>query len=110
VSDWIEAGGTADEFWRLVETLSKATVDYVAPAAEAAQPPPPPTACLAKCIVGETGKPLPVLANALIALRSMMADTFSFDEMLRAPMLMKALKKEKDFVARPVTDVDVGIV
>ena len=37
-------------------------------------------------------------------------DAFAFDEMLRAPVLMQALADEPDFVPRPVTDVDVGIV
>jgi RecA-family ATPase len=30
-ADWIAAGGSADEFWRLLETASKAPADYVAP-------------------------------------------------------------------------------
>ena len=60
--------------------------------------------------VGETGKPLAVLANALIVLRAVMPDTLAFDEMLRAPLLMRALEDVPDFMPRAVTDVDVGIV
>ena len=65
---------------------------------------------LAECVLGETGKPLAVLANALIVLRAVMPDTFAFDEMLRAPLLMRALEDVPDFMPRAVTDVDVGMV
>ena len=65
---------------------------------------------LAECVLGETGKPLAVLANALIVLRAVMPDTLAFDEMLRAPLLMRALEDVPDFMPRAVTDVDVGIV
>ena len=65
---------------------------------------------LARCVLGESGKPLAVLANALIVLRAVMSDTFAFDEMLRAPLLMRPLEDAPDFMPRPVTDVDVGIV
>ena len=61
-------------------------------------------------MLGETGKPLAVLANALIVLRAVMPDTFAFDEMLRAPLLMRALEDVPDFMPRAVTDVDVGMV
>ena len=65
---------------------------------------------LAECVLGETGKPLAVLANALIVLRAVMPDAFAFDEMLRAPLLMRALEDVPDFMPRAVTDVDVGMV
>jgi predicted P-loop ATPase len=65
---------------------------------------------LQDCIQGETGRPLPVLASALAALRAFMPDFFAFDEMLCAPMLMKPLEDLIGFTPRPVTDVDVGIV
>ena len=55
---------------------------------------------LAECVLGETGKPLAVLANALIVLRAVMPDTFAFDEMLRAPLLMRALEDVPDFMPR----------
>src|SRR3984893_11965308 len=69
------------------------------------------TSWLADCICSDTGKPLPILANVLIGLRAVMPDTFSHDEMMCAPMLMRPLEKgHKDFQPRPCTDVDVGIV
>jgi hypothetical protein len=58
----------------------------------------------------DTGKPLAVLASALAVLRAEMPDTFAYDEMACAPMLMKALEDDQGFAPRPVTDVDVGIV
>jgi predicted P-loop ATPase len=68
------------------------------------------TKWLADCICSDTGKPLAILANALIGLRAVMPDTFAYDEMLAAPMLMRALKKQTPFTPRPITDDDVGIV
>ena len=60
-----------------------------------------------ECICGDTGKPLPVLANALIALRSTMPDVVAFDEMARTAVLMKP---DGGFEPRALTDVDVGIL
>jgi hypothetical protein len=68
------------------------------------------TKWLDDCICGETGKALSVLRNALIGLRAVMPDTFAYDEMLCAPMLMRPLEKQGQFSPRPVTDVDVGMV
>ena len=65
---------------------------------------------IAGCITGETGKPLPVLANVLIGLRAVWPDAFAWDEMLCAPILMRALDGANDCAHRPVTDVDVGLV
>jgi Virulence-associated protein E-like domain len=65
---------------------------------------------LRQCILGETGKPLPVLASALAVLRVEMPDTFAFDEMLVAPLLMRPLEGECNFTPKPLTDIDVGIV
>lgn len=62
------------------------------------------------CVKGETGKPLPVLANVLAGLRAVFPDAFAFDEMLRVPVLMRELVAEPDFAPRPCTDVDVGVV
>jgi predicted P-loop ATPase len=65
------------------------------------------------CVRGETGKPLPVLASVLVALRQepSLQGVFAFDEMLRVPMLMQPLEDSAtDFAPRPLTDVDVGIV
>jgi hypothetical protein len=44
---------------------------------------------LDKCIKSETGKALPILANALIGLRAEMPGTFAYDEMLCVTMLMR---------------------
>jgi predicted P-loop ATPase len=66
---------------------------------------------LDKCIKNETGKPLPVLANALIGLRAEMPETFAYDEMLCVTMLMRSVDAAtSDFSPRPCTDVDVGVV
>lgn len=65
---------------------------------------------LEDCIAGETGKPLAVLANVLLALRSEMPSAFAYDEMMCVPMLMHSLADEGGFSQRPCTDVDVGIV
>ena len=67
------------------------------------------TAWLAKCII-ENGRPLPILANALIALEAVMPLAFAYDEMLRAPLLMLPLRPEDGFISRMVRDVDVGLV
>jgi predicted P-loop ATPase len=65
---------------------------------------------LDECIKGETGRTLSVLASVLVGLRAVYPDTFAFDEMLCAPVLMRSLSAEPDFRPRPCTDVDVGIV
>jgi len=65
---------------------------------------------LSQCIVGETGKPLPIVANALTALRRDPAvkDAFAFDEMQRTPMLMHPIGEPlARFELRPITDDDV---
>ena len=68
-------------------------------------------AWLNRCILGETGKPLAVLANALIVLRTVLPDLFIYDSMLCAAILLHALAKDEvNFTPRPVTDVDVGLV
>jgi predicted P-loop ATPase len=59
---------------------------------------------------GKNPKPLPVLANALIGLRAVFPDSLAYDEMSCAAMLMQALAGENDFVPRPLTDIDVGIM
>ena len=64
---------------------------------------------LEKCITGDTGKPLPNLANVLIGLRTIFPDTFAYDEMMCTSMLMQPLTEEPAFKPRPCTDIDVGI-
>lgn len=63
------------------------------------------------------GQPLPILANALQVMRNAMLvhDAFAYDEMLRAPLLMKPLPargtndlgNDEDRLPRPVRDTDV---
>jgi predicted P-loop ATPase len=68
-------------------------------------------AWLDQCIKGETGKPLPNLANALIGLRTELPDHFGYDEMMCMPMLMESLEGSKfGFTSRPLSDVDVSII
>ena len=58
------------------------------------------------------GSALPVLANALIRLRSdpTLASTFAFDEMQQTVTLTGPLPGQNDWHSRAVTDVDVGLV
>jgi hypothetical protein len=49
------------------------------------------TKWLADCICGKTGEPLPILANALTAMRAVVPGTSALDEMMQVPMLMKSL-------------------
>jgi hypothetical protein len=72
-----------------------------------------PNAWLVHCIKDAKEKPLPVLANAMAALRSApsVAECFARDEMLNAPLLMAPLPGGGNYhEIRPVTDVDVGIL
>jgi predicted P-loop ATPase len=66
---------------------------------------------LGKCTADNQGRPLPNLANAMIALRSDPAvkDAFAYDEMLCAVMLLHPIAIEgSKFAPRPVTDIDVS--
>jgi Virulence-associated protein E len=67
---------------------------------------------LSRCIMGEKGNPVPNLANALLGLRfdPSVHQSFAYDAMLCAPMLMRCVKVEPNFKPRPVTDIDVGHV
>jgi predicted P-loop ATPase len=62
---------------------------------------------------GDTGKPLAVLANAIVALHAKMPNHFGYDEMQRKPMLMLPLDLDapdaNSFTPRPIEDVDAGI-
>src|SRR5580658_4427459 len=57
------------------------------------QKPPALPPWLADAVCDAGGRPLPVLANIMVALRTatQIEDAFNFDEMLRAPILMRAL-------------------
>jgi predicted P-loop ATPase len=65
---------------------------------------------LEDCIKGESGRPLAVLASVLVGLRNEFPDSFSYDEMLCAPILVQQIDQKEEFSPRPCTDVDVGIV
>lgn len=63
------------------------------------------------CIKGETGKPLPILANVLIGMRAQWPTAFALDEMAGVPMLTEPLDGSLEaFEPRPMTDVDVGLI
>jgi predicted P-loop ATPase len=66
---------------------------------------------LGQCAVNGSGKALPTLANAMLALRldPSLRDAFAYDEMLQAAVLMRPIINEDDpyFTPRPATDVDV---
>jgi len=67
---------------------------------------------LAQCIT-ESGKALPIVTNALVALRRDPAirDAFAFDEMQRTSMLMHGIGDPlTPFDRRPVTDDDITIL
>lgn len=66
---------------------------------------------LERCLRDEKGKPLPNLANALIAMRSApeLSETLAYDEMLAAAVLTGPIPgSNKPEGVRPATDVDVG--
>jgi hypothetical protein len=78
--------------------------------------PPPPTGWAANAVLDAQLKPMPILANALLALRTVpvLAEAFAYDEMLRAPVLVAALPlsqgarpASRDPLPRPVIDEDV---
>lgn len=62
------------------------------------------------CILSDSGKPLPVLANALAALRALKPDHLAFDEMARVSVLRQPLDEQPDFREVPVTDYHVSVM
>jgi predicted P-loop ATPase len=64
------------------------------------------------CVLSDGGdpKPLPILANALVGLRAVFPESLAYDEMQCTPILQHSLTGENDFVPRPLTDIDVGIM
>jgi predicted P-loop ATPase len=64
-------------------------------------------------IKGTTGRPLPIIANALLALRrdSGLQDAFAFDEMQRTTMVLHPIGSPMaPFEPRAITDEDVAYV
>lgn len=65
-----------------------------------------------QCIKDAKDRPLPILANALVALRcdSAISDAIGFDEMLQQPMLLHQVGfpiNGNVHVPRPLTDIDI---
>jgi predicted P-loop ATPase len=68
---------------------------------------------LRECLLSETGKPIPNLANAALALRSdpAFAGLFAHDEMACGAVLLRPIDEVADhFKPRALTDVDVGLL
>jgi len=68
---------------------------------------------LSEALVTETGKPIPNLANAALALRRDPAftDLFAYDQMACAAVLLRPIDESLDpFKPRAVTDIDVGLL
>ena len=68
---------------------------------------------LGDCIKGTSGRPLPIIANALLALRrdSGLQDCLAYDEMARTAMLMHPIGSPMaPFEPRPIVDEDVVYV
>jgi predicted P-loop ATPase len=68
---------------------------------------------LKDCITGTSGRPLPIIANALLALRrdSGLQDAFALDQMQRTAMLMHPIGSPlAPFEPRAVADEDVVYV
>src|SRR3954451_10002761 len=67
---------------------------------------------LAQCI-SENGKPLPIVTNALVALRRDpdIRDAFAYDEMQRTAMLMHAIGQPlMPFESRAIADEDITVL
>jgi predicted P-loop ATPase len=67
---------------------------------------------ISRCVLGNTGKPLPIVHNAYEALCGDPAiqDALAFDEMLRMPVLCHDIGEPLQFgqvIPRPITDDDV---
>src|SRR5256885_8873505 len=65
---------------------------------------------LGECIKNDAGKPLPILANVLIALRADpgLCNALAYDEMARVPMLLHEIGRPLTETAmRPLADKDV---
>lgn len=145
VSDWIAAGGTRDALvalardaalWQVPAAPDASTETEPQRAAEpdqktavpkpagqterSAQPKPSQRSpnWYADCILGSSNQVLPILANALLALRRDPAwdGVLIYDEMVRAPMLIKPVPRHgttpadaSAWAPRPLTDDDVTL-
>src|SRR5215216_5210960 len=64
---------------------------------------------LSRCIKDEKGKPLPIVANVMVALRGDpdLRGAFAYDEMACMPMLQHEIGQPLMATTRPLTDGDV---
>src|SRR5215211_8252675 len=64
---------------------------------------------LSRCIKDEKGKPLPIVANVMVALRSDpdLRDAFAYDEMACMPLMVHEIGQPLMSAERPLTDNDV---
>lgn len=71
-----------------------------------------PQGWLEQCQRNNDGKPRSNLANAVLALRESpeLRNAFAYDDMLRAPMIVKSIDADQPFAPRPVRDTDVAAV
>jgi hypothetical protein len=107
VSDWIAGGGTAKGLATLVaetqpEHKTRAEVCASTYASKRRN--------LEEMVVSDAGKPLSILANALVLLECQMPKIVGFDEMQRLPMLMQPLQPQSGFSPRPLDDSDVTLI
>lgn len=65
---------------------------------------------LRQCLYTDGGTLICNLANTLTALRTALPHIVAYDDMGRTTVLMKSLEKEQDVAARPLTDVDIGLI
>jgi hypothetical protein len=72
----------------------------------------PRSSWLKRCKTNEKGRPFPNLANACLALREApeLKDSFAFDEMLRAPILLHEIGDPMSSPSRPMRDDDVALL
>ena len=102
---WLHSFEHGGRYWRLRSPRADAERAARLQAAAIAAAP-----WLTLCIRSERGKVLPILANALIALRNdpELIDCFAYDEMQRAPILLRPLPGRSLIEPRPLRDTDVA--
>jgi predicted P-loop ATPase len=113
VSDWLDAGGTAEGLEALVSEAFAAREDAKPQDAQGSPEQQEASDWAEYLQRDEKGNPLNNLANAMTVLRSAeeLRDCFAFDQMLRAPILTARLPKGRATgLPRPVQDGDVSLV
>jgi predicted P-loop ATPase len=117
ITDWFEAGHRVEDLWKIVERLEDwepSSTEQDEKGRRNAQDEPPAADWLDQCHKSETGKPLPILANVLTALRAdpAVSKCIARDEMFCGAMLMQSVPGNRmteatPFRPRPVTDDDI---